>query len=327
MTVVMLISDKRSGSTMFEETICSHPSIQHVTYTPHTFRETHHFNKGAVLLGMNASLHTGHTLYKGYGGAQSARTYLIDGVRGNVPDFTPPADHRELIFKGWEALCERFAQPIFFEKSPQHITSWGALSLILEWIERTRHDVRIIGLVRNPLSVSYSARETFRSNDELRQYAWLSSQRNLLAFRQMLPPGTYHQIRYEDLVDDPAGRMQEIFEFVGAPAPADWTAPRPIDRASLFHWRNDPSFGVQLATPVRQMARHLGYPDADLDNPTFDPALVRQRERELTGLPNRVRTVRNHLVARTLKPLALRLGLKSRHHIGVERAPWRTPAD
>jgi len=36
-TVVILLSDKRSGSTMFQEELCKHPDVRHVDYTPHTY--------------------------------------------------------------------------------------------------------------------------------------------------------------------------------------------------------------------------------------------------------------------------------------------------
>jgi hypothetical protein len=65
-TVIILLSDKRSGSTMFQNEICKHPDIQTVIYSPHTYLETHHWLKGAVLLGKSD--------YSGYG---LKKTFLI----------------------------------------------------------------------------------------------------------------------------------------------------------------------------------------------------------------------------------------------------------
>jgi len=93
-SVVILLSDKRSGSTMLQEELCKHPDIQHVAYSPHTYFETHHWLKAAVLLGMPPQTFYGHRVYRGYGSKKNARTYLIDCVKRNVPDFSVPADDR-----------------------------------------------------------------------------------------------------------------------------------------------------------------------------------------------------------------------------------------
>ena len=65
---------------------------------------------------------------------RAARNYIVDCLTGNLPDYSVPDSDRDLVFGGWEALCRQFAQPVFFEKSPQHLAQWGALSLLLEWI-------------------------------------------------------------------------------------------------------------------------------------------------------------------------------------------------
>ena len=113
-TVVILLSDKRSGSTMFQRELCRHPAIQTVTYSPHTYLETHHWLKGAVMLNLDPSLFCGNKVYEGYGSKANARIYTEDLICRNVPDFEIPKNDRELIFQGWEALCEKFAQPVFF---------------------------------------------------------------------------------------------------------------------------------------------------------------------------------------------------------------------
>ena len=59
-TVVILLSDKRSGSTMLQDELCKHSDIQHVAYSPPTYFETHHWLKAAVLLGMPAKTYYGH---------------------------------------------------------------------------------------------------------------------------------------------------------------------------------------------------------------------------------------------------------------------------
>jgi hypothetical protein len=264
-TAVLLLSDKRSGSTMLQEEICRHPGARHVDYSPHTYFETHHWLKAAVILGRPDTLFASERSYRGYGSRENARAYMIETLERNIPDYVPPATDRELVFDGWEALCGRFATPVFFEKSPQNLAQWAALSLMLEWIGRTSMTVRVIFLVRNPLAVQYSAKKLFDSSPELRQFAWLHAQRNLLAFRTMLPADMGKLVRYEDLVADPNGTLAEILGFIGLQPDAE--VGKHIHASSTEKWRSDPSFTLDLDPSVRQMAMGFGYGDRDLRNP------------------------------------------------------------
>jgi len=301
-TVVILLSDKRSGSTMLQDELCKHPDIQHVDYSPHTYFETHHWLKAAVLLGMPAQTYYGHRVYAGYGSKKNARTYLIDCVRRNVPDFRVPECDRELVFQGWEALCGTFATPVFFEKSPQHIAQWAALSLMLEWIQNTDFRVRVIGLVRNPHGVLASASKLFLSDGQQRQFGWADMHRNLLAFRQMLPEDAFHLVRYEDVLADPGQTFQQILRFLGVCD--DSQVGQGVRQSSLEKWRQDPQYCVQLHATVRQIAAHFGYTEADLDNLEKTPPSRRQR----LALAYRrfASRQRSRLVNGIVKPLILR---------------------
>ena len=137
-SIVLLLSDKRSGSTMFQDEICRHPDVQTVPYSPHSNLETHWWLTAAVLLRRPDRLFSSGRAYGGYGSRANARAYMIDLLARCVPDFQPPADDRTLVFEGWEALCQAYARPVFFEKSPQFLAHWAALSLILEWMQTTR---------------------------------------------------------------------------------------------------------------------------------------------------------------------------------------------
>ncbi len=264
-TVVILLSDKRSGSTMFENELCKHPKIQHVEYTPHSYSETHHWLKSAVVLGMAPNFFSGRRVYQGYGSRSSARSYLIDGIKKNVPDFKVPTDDRELVFHGWDALCEQYAKPVFFEKSPQHIAHWASLSLLLEWIKSAAYDVKVIGLTRNPLSVMYSAYELFHTDPGRRQFGWLEIQKNLLAFQMLLPKDIFLHVKYEDIIKQPGPTFADICRFIGV---SDGHAiGAGTHGQSVNKWMDDPCFTVRLDETVKQVARHFGYTDEELDNP------------------------------------------------------------
>ena len=264
-TVVILLSDKRSGSTMFQRELCKHTDVQTVTYSPHTYQETHHWLKAAVMLGVAPEQFSGGKVYSGYGTRRNARTYMEDCVRENVPNYEIPADDRALVFEGWEALCDRFAQPVFFEKSPQFLAHWGCLELMLTWIEQTDFDVKVIGLTRNPLSVLYSAQELFHTDPNSRQYGWVEIHENLLRVQARLKPEQFMLCRYEDIVRQPVKAFGNITRFVGLP-PQEVVGTG-IHASSVNKWQSDPLFTIQLADSVKSMARRMNYSEDELTNP------------------------------------------------------------
>ncbi|MEO1291414.1 MAG: sulfotransferase [Pseudomonadota bacterium] len=305
-TVVLLLSDKRSGSTMFQDELCRHSSIQHVAYSPHTYHETQHWLKAAALLNRPAALFAGGKVYATYQNRSTARTYMEDLLRGNLPDFELPAEDRDLVYEGWDALCTRYAEPVFFEKSPQFLAHWAALSLILDWMATTRFRVKLIGLVRNPLAVQYSAKELFSTEAETRQFGWLDIQRNLLALQSVVPPEDFMLMRYEEILADAPARFAEVCEFIGIePDPAIGSA---VHGNSLEKWRADESYTLQLDPAVRQMAEALGYSEQALDNPNLpDPS-----KRSTTTAGQRIGRLRNRAQNQILKPAYLRLRHLSR---------------
>jgi hypothetical protein len=304
-TVVVLLSDKRSGSTMLQEEMCRHPGVRHVEYSPHTYFETHHWLKAAVLLGRPQPLFSGGRTYDGYGSRENARAYLIDTLRGNMPDYQPPADDEALVFEGWEMLCRRFADPVFFEKSPQILAHWGALSLLLEWAERTSVDLKVIGLVRNPLAVQYSALQLFSTDAEQRQFGWLETTRNLLAVKAMLPEERFRLWRYEDIIAAPATRFAEICDFIGIEP--DERVGAGVHAQSLEKWMEDPTYTLQLDRSVTQIAGRLGYTPVELLNPR-QPIAVANGSRSTR---RRFRLALNRLRDRVVRPVYLRIKSKA----------------
>ncbi len=306
-TVVILLSDKRSGSTLVQHELCKHPDIQTVGYSPHTYLETHHWLKGAVLLRMAPETFLGSTVYSGYGSRENARTYLIDCIRGNVPEFQIPKDDKRLVFEGWEALCDRYAQPVFFEKSPQILAQWAALSLLLEWMKETRYEVKIIGLVRNPLSVQYSALQLFHTAPEKRQYGWMEIQKNLLAFSCLIPKADFLHVKYEDIIEQPQAVFAMICQFIGvAPLP---DMGKQVHAESLTRWKDDPYFTLRLDSPVKQIAARFGYCDDDLENPVKpEPPFSHRLRKEWVRI---YKLSRARLRDRVVRPMLLRQGWKT----------------
>lgn len=302
-TAVILLSDKRSGSTMLQDELCKHSGIRHVDYSPHTYFETHHWLKASVVLNRPDALYSGFKQYPGYGSRENARTYLIDTLKGNMPDYEPPESDEELIFDGWDALCQTFAEPVFFEKSPQILAEWCALSLLMEWTRRTDMDVKIIGLVRNPLAVQYSAHELFSTDAEKRQFGWLNIQRNLLSIQSMLPPETFKLVRYEDIIAEPKKGLADLCDFIGVDYEDEIGAS--VHSSSKEKWMANKDYTLQLDHSVKQIAKAFGYSDLELINPhqptaasiaAMKPDLKTRTKKQMDRIRNRV-----------VKPIYLRL--------------------
>lgn len=264
-TVVILLSDKRSGSTILQTEFLSHPDVRGLDYTSHTYLESHHWLKAAVMTGQPDRLFSAGQVYPGYGGARNARTYMIDTITGNLPDFAPPQDDRELIFEGWEALCHHYAKPVFFEKSPQVLANWASVIMLLEWMKKTSFDVRLVGLVRNPLAVQHSAQLLFGSVPVARQFGWAETHRNLLALRQMLPEDRLMLLRHEDILADPQARFADLCKYVGLEN-SDGMG-KQITAKTQDRWKGDADYTLRLHPSVIHVAKALGYQDDELENP------------------------------------------------------------
>lgn len=305
--VVILLSDKRSGSTMFQRALCKHPQIRTVDYSPHTYLETHHWLKAAVLLGKHPKTFSNGKTYKGYGSINNAKVYMLDCIKGNVPAFKVPNSDEELVMQGWESLCQQYAQPVFFEKSPQIIANWSALSLLLEWIKQTSFDVKIIGLVRNPMAVQYSAFQLFHTDPKDRQFGWLEIHKNLLAFKNLLPPESFYLLKYEDIVFKPKPTFEKICEFIGLEAHKDVGSK--VHAKSLSKWEKDPFFRLQLDESVKQIATYFGYEEKDFYNPIkpLPPWHLRVKR----TFDNKLTKAKANLINRIIKPILLRINNKN----------------
>ncbi len=264
-TVVILLSDKRSGSTFLEKALVAHPQIRHVNYTSHTYNETHYWLKAAQLLAMPEEMFSGRRYSRSYGNRERVRNSLLSNIRQNVPDFESIDDDRELIFQGWEALCERFALPVFIEKSPHHANHWAVLELILQWAEKTQHRVKIIALVRNPMSVMYSAYKLFHTSPEQRQYGWFETNRNLILMESLQVRSELFWVRYEDLVTKPNQVFGCLCRFLRVEFSS--ALGRGVHSNSRNIWRDDEQFTFQLDPAVKRLALHFGYSEVDLFNP------------------------------------------------------------
>jgi hypothetical protein len=264
-TVVILLSDKRSGSTILEKELCKHTLVKHVNYTPHSYNETHFWLNAACTINTPKQLFANAKRPKSYGSQQLAKSLLIDLIKGNVPEFESDHEEEAFIFRAWDTLCEQNARPVFFEKSPQHIHHWAALDLLLRWLEQCPYQVRVIGLVRNPMAVMYSAKKLFYTDPEQRQFGWAEAYRNLLVVENFLPTEQYKCIRYEDLIKNSKSTLRELCSFIGVDY--EQGLGDDIHTDSQNSWRAAQDFSLQLHPSVKRVAQHFGYDAEALFNP------------------------------------------------------------
>lgn len=194
-----------------------------------------------------------------------------------------------------------FCQTRFFEKSPQHPHHWAALSLLLKWMKTTSFNVKIIGLVRNPMAVMNSAHELFFTNPWERQFGWLEGYRNILTVKELVGSENYLQIRYEELVSEPKEIFRGVCHFLGIHE--EEKIGSGIHSHSLYKWRSRREFTLDLDESVQQMAHFFGYTDDELYNPNAKKPTTFQRVKNQLMVWPSVHYKR--MVNRFIKPVVL----------------------
>lgn len=258
---IIILSNKSSGSSACQNLLSKFSKINCVTKTKHFQNETLYWTKAASILGLPQlnMLDSEVPISQ-----ERAKTDLITLLRDNLDSYVPPTDEIELIFNGWELLCENYS-PVFLEKSPHHLYQWSALELIIECMERLPDiDFCLIGLVRNPMDTLYSAFKRWKTPPEQGQYEWLVAYQNLLKLKEIVGDRLVI-IRYEDMVSS-LSYLEPIFEFVGVKK--DHADREYLHTKSTFKWKNDSLYGFTLSEEVMNLAKKYGYKQSELTNET-----------------------------------------------------------
>jgi hypothetical protein len=189
---------------------------------------------------------------------------MEDCISGNVPTFKIPTENKELIFQGWEALCEKYAQPVFFEKSPQIIAHTAALDLLFEWYQQTNFNVKFIFLVRNPMAIMYSAYQLFYSDPNKRQWGWSDLMQNMFKFYDQIGKEDRLWVKYEDMVKEPEMFFRNTLNFIGLTY-FDYVG-KDAHRKSINKWISDSNYSFQFNTEILPLVHKLGYSVTDIYN-------------------------------------------------------------
>ena len=267
---ILILSNRSSGSSAVQRLLAQAADLKCVEKTRHHQNESLYWTKAASVLGLPQ-----HDMLDSEVPIPpaAARQDLFALLQDNVAGYVPPAESqpltKALIFDGWRQLSAQFG-PVFLEKSPHHLLQQSALSLIAEATEALAGEVEfmLVGLVRNPMDVLYSAFRRWKTPPEALQYEWLIAYQNLQDLAARLGDRVVI-VRYEDLVHSLAP-LSPIFDFCNAAPSASATKLNPH---ALRRWRTSRSFGFSLDPEVKALALAYGY-DADSLEHTVSPVMA-----------------------------------------------------
>ncbi len=274
---VILLSEKSSGSSIFQREISKHSKIRTVEWAPHSEAETLFWVKAANIMGYpKDAFWRSRPPFP----ARYSRRSIERILKNNTETILDNDDDWEFLKSGWEQLIDSFG-PVFFEKSPHHLNQWPALSCINRFIAETKKDVKFIGLVRNPMSVIYSTQQRWMSGVYERQFMWEQSYRNLLAMQQ-LHPDRMVILRYEDLIHAPIDEFSRILSFIGLDYEDQIGGD--LHANSIEKWTVDEAFSFTMAPSVLLLGKHFGYSEEEM---TCERAVVKKRN-PMFSIPRKV---------------------------------------
>ncbi len=256
---IIILSGKSSGSSACLALLSKFAAIRHVEKTRHFEHETLYWVKAASILGRpQIKLADSEVPIK----SRTARKDLVKLLSDNLDGYLAPSDDSELIFNGWKSLCLKYA-PVFIEKSPHHLYQRSALELIVECMERlTEVDFLLIGLVRNPMDVIYSAFMRWKTPPEILEREWITAYKNLNKLKRRLGP-KLAIIRYEDMVTS-LDSLEPVFNFCHLRMQdADH---HHFHKQSIHRWKKDKFYGFNLSDDGLKLADFYGYDVKELLN-------------------------------------------------------------
>jgi hypothetical protein len=196
--LLFLISSPRSGSTLLERMLASHPAI-HGRAEPHLIPPLAH-------LGYHGRVDKAP--YDPFITQEAAQAFVRDLPRGE-------ADYLDALRACTDILYGRMlnasGRKIFLDKTP-------ANALVLPFLAKLYPRARFIVLTRHPAAIFTSYADSFfDGDDEIANRHNPILDRYVPAIAKFLreKPAPHVHVRYEDLVADPAVWMRRILDFLG----------------------------------------------------------------------------------------------------------------
>ncbi len=199
--VLFVIGSPRSGSTLLARMIGSH-SLIYGRPEPHLLTPLAH-------LGYYAKVDKAP--YDAVLAAEAVHEFVSD-LPGNEQDYIDACRaYTDTLYL--RMLSTQPAKRLFLDKTP-------AYALVLDFIAKIYPDAKYVVLTRHPLAMFSSYAESFFNGDFKAAHDYNPIlERYVPAIAKFLRENhvPIHHVIYEQLVTDPEGHLQKIFEFVGVP--------------------------------------------------------------------------------------------------------------
>lgn len=252
LSVIYILSEKSSGSSFLHRSLVNALGIDKYPKTKHFESETLYWTKAASVLCLpQLKMLASSVPYSQDQALREIKAFLIENL-GELPEHK---DDRELIFKGWFMLIEKFG-PVFIEKSPHHLLQSSVLELMRAFEKEYCSEVQChyIGIVRNPKDVFLSQFRRWNVSLPLLENQWLVNYMNWFAFTKQV--GSSHVlIRYEDLVAKQMEIVDIICRQAGLESRLNVKEKARIGKAA----KQSSFFGYNFSSSVISLSQMMGY--------------------------------------------------------------------
>jgi tetratricopeptide (TPR) repeat protein len=246
---IFILGRPRSGSTLVEQILTSHPAIEATAELPYVTAMAAHLG------GERA------------GGPTYGTSHLPQLAAMDAPALAALGE----AYLRSASVHRRLGRPFFIDKKPANFAHVGLIHLMLP-------NARIIDVRRHPAGCCWSMFRSFSTKGRLRLDELGRFYRDyveLMAHFDAVLPGRVHRVIYEELVRDPERETRRLLDHLGLPfdpaclrfheterailTPSSEQVRQPISTGAVDHWRNFEPWLGPLFDSLGSV--HTAYPD------------------------------------------------------------------
>ena len=207
---IFVVGAPRSGTTLLRYMLCSHPRIYlppESNFIPRFFR---HSPTSALSREQTLRIVEQIGEYRPFWRDWRGEPLDPGALADELPQLTPAS----LIDAIYSRYARQYGAVRWGDKSPIYAS-------YVDFLANMFPTSQIIHIIRDARDVTassldaYRGRRFFYMDPYYAARTWRERVRRGIAAGRSLPPGRYHQIRYEDLVADPERLLREVCEFLG----------------------------------------------------------------------------------------------------------------
>lgn len=249
MKAIFILSSKSSGSTALQNYLKKNFDFTTVLYTQHQEEESLYWSKVASILGLHQdSMYRSIVPLSPKKAVDDLNNFFKNNGLVNIQCST---NTTELEFQDYFYHLIKSTGSKFIEKSPHHLYNESNLQLILNFKKRysQKIEVIIIGLVRHPSSVVYSAWNRWKYIPREFELEYKQSYENLIKWKEDL---NIKIINYEDLVQNKIS----LEDYVNENKVSNTYK---LKTSSLYKWSTDHKFGYIPSQDVKKLVLNFNY--------------------------------------------------------------------